>query len=81
MQPVSQARLVKTSVSFNVAASGTPAVTFQWYKDGVAIAGATNASYTIGAVFAAHAGTYTVIASNSAGSVTSSGAVLTVNYQ
>lgn len=35
-----------------------PGVTYQWFKDGVAIPGATNTTYTIPAVQASDAGTY-----------------------
>src|SRR5208283_1654421 len=42
------------------------------------IFGATSASYTIASAAAGNAGTYRVVATNSAGTVTSSGAVLTV---
>jgi hypothetical protein len=80
-QPQSQSAVVKGTVTFSVLASGTPAPTYQWYRDGVAIAGATGTSYMISPVFASHAGTYTVVATNSAGSVTSSGAVLTVTLK
>ncbi len=62
----------------SVTATGTPAPTYQWRKDDVAISGATNAIYTINAVEAAHAGTYTVTAANSQGAVSSSGAFITV---
>ena len=48
-------------------------------KNGTPIAGATSASYTTPAVGAADDGaTFTVVVTNSAGSVTSSGAKLTV---
>ena len=59
-----------------VAAADT--LTYQWYKDGVAINGATGSSYTIMSVKASDAGSYTVMVSNSAGSVTSDVATLTV---
>jgi formylglycine-generating enzyme required for sulfatase activity len=59
-----------------VAAADT--LTYQWYKDGVAINGATGSSYTIMSVKASDAGSYTVTVSNSAGSVTSDVATLTV---
>ncbi|HUJ44066.1 MAG TPA: immunoglobulin domain-containing protein [Opitutaceae bacterium] len=79
MQPVSQTVTAGTSVTFTVAASGSPTPTFQWRKNGTSIGGATNASYTIASVASTDAGTYTVVATNSAGSATSNGAILTVN--
>ncbi len=77
-QPASQTVTVGASVTFTVAASGNPAPTYQWSKGGAAIGGATGAAYTIATASLGDAGTYTVQVSNSAGNVTSSGAVLTV---
>ena len=78
-QPGNQTVSAGAAVTLTASASGTPAPSYQWLKNGAAIAGATGASYTIGSATSANAGTYSVVASNSAGSVTSSGAVLTVN--
>jgi len=66
------------SVSFTVVVTGAPAPTYQWYKDGGLIAGATSATHTIAAAQLADAGSYTVVATNSEGSVTSTASVLTV---
>ncbi len=52
---------------------------YQWFFEGVAITGATNASLTITNVQVANAGSYYVTVSNVLGSVTSSNALLTVN--
>ncbi|MBL9201498.1 MAG: immunoglobulin domain-containing protein [Opitutaceae bacterium] len=78
-QPVSQTVNAGATVTFSAAASGTPAPTFQWRKDGNPIAGATTASLTLANVQSANAGSYTLLASNSAGSATSNPAVLTVS--
>ncbi len=78
-QPLSQTVAAGASVSFSVAASGSPAPTFQWRKAGVAIANATKATYTMAGVSAGDAGSYTVVVTNSIGSVTSSAATLTVS--
>ncbi len=77
-QPVSQSVLAGVNVTFTVVASGAPTPTYQWKKDGAAISGATSASLTLSSVQTAAAGSYTVVATNSIGSVTSSGAILTV---
>ena len=77
-QPLSQTVVRKTTVTFTVAASGTPAPTYQWYKNGGLLSGATNSRYTIASVGPANAGTYTALATNSAGSALSQGAVLKV---
>ncbi len=77
--PQSQAVNVGTSVTFTVVASGTAPLSYQWKKDQINITGGTGASLTLGNVSAASAGSYTVQVSNSAGSVTSAAAVLSIN--
>jgi len=77
-QPTSSSVVAGGSASFSVTATGTPTPTYQWRLNGTAIAGATSSSYSIASVQASHAGTYAVVVSNSAGSVTSAGATLTV---
>jgi len=78
-QPVDQTVTIGGAVTFIAAASGTPAPAFQWQKDGANIAGATGASYTIASTMTGDAGSYTVVATNSAGAATSNAASLTVN--
>ena len=78
-QPVGQAVNVWQSASFTVAATGYP-LNYQWRKDGVDLAGATSATYSLPFAHTNHAGNYTVVVSNSVGSVTSAPpAVLTLN--
>jgi len=60
--------------SFTVAA--TNATTYQWTKNGVAISGATSATYTIPVVAQSDLGRYSVVISNPGTSVTSASAVL-----
>jgi hypothetical protein len=76
-QPVSITVNVGANANFSVAASGS-ALTYQWYKAGVAISGATSSSLALTTVTTSSAGSYTVAVANSAGSVSSSAAVLTV---
>jgi hypothetical protein len=78
-QPASQAVTAGNSVSFNVVATGTPAPTYQWRKSGSAILGATAATLTLASVSTADAADYSVVVTNSAGSVTSANATLTVS--
>ncbi len=76
-QPVSQT--IVTGAAFNVSVTATGSgLSYQWRKDGNNIAGATNATYSIGSVAAGNAGSYTVVVSNIGGNVTSSAAVLSV---
>lgn len=77
-QPASQTIPPGSSITFTTAASGSPAPTFQWKKDGTAISGATDSTLTLAHVTTADAGSYTVTATNSAGSATSNAATLTV---
>lgn len=66
------------SVLMRTLALGSPAPAYQWYKDDTAIAGATGHLLRIDSLASGHAGSYKVIATNSAGSVTSSVATLVV---
>ena len=59
--------------------TGSPPITFQWSKNGAAIPGATYGSYSIYGVTAADAGQYTLMATNVAGSTTSTVVTVTVN--
>jgi hypothetical protein len=78
-QPQSQTVTAGDSVQFSVAASGRPAVTYQWYFGGTAISGATGSSFSLSNAQAANAGSYTVTVTNSMGSATSTAATLTIN--
>jgi alpha-tubulin suppressor-like RCC1 family protein len=78
-QPQSQTVTAGSSVLFSVTAAGRPAVTYQWYFGGTAIAGATSSSYSISNAQSGNAGNYTVVVSNIMGTVTSNQATLTVN--
>ncbi|HTV41750.1 MAG TPA: DUF2341 domain-containing protein [Candidatus Sulfotelmatobacter sp.] len=57
---------------------GSAPVTYQWYRNGVAVAGQTNANLTYSPIFSSEAGTYYLVAENSSGSVTSSVVNVTV---
>jgi hypothetical protein len=83
-QPVSVTNNVGTLASFSVTATGS-SPSFQWVKNGSInlvnggnISGANTPTLTINNVQMADAGSYSVMVSNSAGSVTSSSATLTV---
>lgn len=62
-------------MTFTVAASGDGPLTYQWRRNGTAIAGATGSSFTLAAVTADDVGAlFTVVVTNTAGSVTSAAA-------
>jgi hypothetical protein len=65
-------------VSFSVSASGLPAPSFAWRKDGVAIPGETSPTLTLATTTVADGGIYTALASNAVGSAVSNAAVLIV---
>jgi hypothetical protein len=78
-QPVSQTVTAGQTAAFAVAATGTAPLTYQWKKNGAAISGATSSSYTTPATTSSDNGAqFTVAVSDSAGSVTSNTATLTV---
>jgi hypothetical protein len=68
---------VGQQMAFSATAEGTPPLTWQWSKNGVAIAGATNASYTVASAATTDSGTYRARATNSAGNAESN--ALTIN--
>lgn len=63
-QPAGQTAGAGGNVTLSVVASGSQPITYQWRLNGVNIAGATNASYTISNLAAAGAGAYTVVVAN-----------------
>src|SRR5271155_3551800 len=78
-QPGNQTVTVGQNATFSVTATGTGPLTYQWYVNGVAIAGATSSTYTTPPTTVGQSGSvYTVVVSNSVGSATSNGATLTV---
>lgn len=77
-QPVSLTVTAGASAVFTVSATGGGALAYQWRKDGTAISGATSVTYAIPTTSTAAAGSYDVVVTNSAGSVTSAAATLTV---
>lgn len=79
-QPSNHAVTAGQTATFTVVATGTAPLSYQWQKNGTNITGATSAIYTTPATTTADSGsTFRVIVSNSAGSVTSNTATLTVN--
>ena len=78
-QPAGQTVTVGQTATFTVAATGTAPLRYQWRKNGVAVAGMASSSYTTPVITTADNGAqFTVVLSNSVGSVTSSVAMLTV---
>ena len=77
-QPQSRTNVAGTAASFTVAATGTAPLSYQWRWNGGDISGATASSYTRAGVQPADAGSFSVVVTNSVGTITSGDAVLTV---
>jgi hypothetical protein len=78
-QPANQTVSVGQSATFSVVATGTTPLQYQWRKNGTAIVRATGSSYTTPAtVIVDNGSTFTLVASNVTGSITSNAATLTV---
>jgi hypothetical protein len=79
-QPANRTVNAGQTATFNVAATGTGTLSYQWNKNGTAISGATAASYTTPSTVASdNGGSFTVTVSGASGNVTSNAATLTVN--
>jgi hypothetical protein len=77
-QPTNLAATLGSSATFTAGAAGVAPLEYQWLFNGNPIARATNSSLTISPVTTAAVGSYSVVVTNSLGSVTSSNAVLTI---
>ena len=64
-------------LSLSISAGSQP-ITYQWLKNGTAIPGATNSSFTFAPVALGDAGRYAIVVTNVLGSVTSREATVTV---
>ncbi len=79
-QPVSQTVTAGQTATFSVAATGAAPMSYQWQRNGGAISGATSSTYQTPATTVSDSQSqFTVVVSDNAGSVASSGATLTVN--
>jgi hypothetical protein len=79
-QPAGQTVTAGQTATFSVVVTGTAPLTYQWSKNGTAISGATQSSYTTPATVGADNGaTFSVVVTNVAGTVTSNTVTLTVN--
>ena len=79
-QPSNQTVTVGQPATFSVVANGTSPLSYQWQRGTTPIAGATTMSYTLSPTSRSDNGVqFKVVVSNSAGSVTSNPATLTVS--
>lgn len=78
-QPASAKITAGQTATFNVAATGTAPMTYQWKKNGAAISGAISSTYTTPAETTTdNNAQFTAEVSNAAGNATSNAAMLTV---
>lgn len=78
-QPANQTVTVGQTATFNVTATGTGPLTYQWFSSGTAIAGATSSTYTTPATAVGNNNSqFTVTVTDTAGSTNSNPATLTV---
>jgi hypothetical protein len=78
--PVSVTNVAGGGASFNVVAGGTLPLAYQWVNNNLAgVSGATNSTLTLTNLRLSQAGSYLVIITNTAGSVTSAPASLVVD--
>jgi hypothetical protein len=76
--PANKAAVVGSSVTFTVTATSPTGLTYQWRKAGAPLGGATASTLTLSNLQTTDAGSYDVVVTNAAGSVTSSAATLVV---
>ena len=77
-QPVGQTVFATQPLSLSVTATNNHPLSYQWRQNGSPIGGATSSTYTKTAVLV-DAGSYDVVVTNGAGSVTSNAVTVTVN--
>lgn len=78
VSPVAARVAAGGSITFTGTVTGTPPVQFQWLRNGVAITGATAGTLTLTQLSEADSATFSLVASNAAGSTTSAPASLSV---
>ncbi|MDB6124954.1 MAG: hypothetical protein JWQ71_3947 [Pedosphaera sp.] len=78
LQPQNQSVVISNSATFSVTAAGAAPLSFQWRFNGIAISSASSSSFTLNTAQYSNGGNYSVMVSNSFGSVLSSNAMLTV---
>ena len=75
--PMDQTGLLQDSLTLSGVATGVPAPTFQWLRNGTPISGATNRLLTFTDLERTNVGHYSLVVSNAYGSVTSPSADVT----
>lgn len=79
VQPVGGTISVGSDYTFNISATGTDPLSYQWYKNGNTITGETNTSYSVVSASLNDGGTYNAVVSNAGGFATSNSVTLTIS--
>jgi|GEM_PF-6483172 len=77
--PTSQTLIRGASTQFNVVATGSGTLSYQWQKDGIDIPGATSSNFSLSSAQPWHIGDYTVKVTDSVAALTSAVATLSLN--
>lgn len=77
-QPANQTVTAGQTATFSVSALGYIGMTYQWRRNGTNISGATSSSYQLVATNADNGATFSVVLTDSSGTITSNSATLTV---
>ena len=78
-QPQSQTAASGSAVSFGVSARGLPLLAYQWYFNGVPVAGGTSSLLSLNSVAVTNVGDYRCVVTNNYGATTSLVATLVVD--
>ncbi|MBW7895666.1 MAG: immunoglobulin domain-containing protein [Opitutaceae bacterium] len=77
-QPMDQTVVSGSEITLSVTASSQYEMSYQWRHNGTPISGATSSTYIIPSVGISNEGYYTVVVTNTAGSVTSHAAIVVI---
>lgn len=80
VQPANQALTDGQPLVLQATVTSASRLSYRWQRDGVDIPGATNATYNVSGVAPRDAGNYTAIISNPSGAVTTTAALVTVQW-
>ncbi len=78
VQPIAQTVALGGAAAVSIGVTGVPTPTFQWYRNNLAISGATSASYPLPAAQLSQAGSYKVTVTNLGVTLTSASVELAV---
>lgn len=78
--PVAQTIFIGDPVTFRVGADGTPPLSYQWFRNGAGISGATGSSLVFATAAGDHLAQFSARVANASGAVTSAPVTLTIDF-